>query len=127
MKTEKKVPTIFPVYLLKLEEQWRIVFPNDRADIGHMDYWEQTISHIVAQHYGIPQKKLANLPYCQRRARIVDNKVYYGEKPDAELLNLLRKAVGNDQLVFVYEDHEKRLREDVLEFRRLIGRYSRHR
>jgi hypothetical protein len=114
----------FPVYILKLDDEWKIVFLDDKADIGHTDFWEQTVSQIVAKHYRIPAKRLTNLPYCQRRARVVGNKVYYGGKANPDLLQLVRKAVGNDKLVFVYDNHEKRLQEDVLQFRRLVRRYK---
>ncbi len=114
----------YPVYFLQLGDELRIVFSQE--DIGHSDFWEQTVSYIVAQHYGIPQKRLANLPYCQRRGRIVGNTVYYGESPDPELLRRLREAVGNDELVFCHDDHERRLREDVWGFRRLVRRTSRN-
>ena len=114
--------TTFPVYLLQPGEDWQIVFPADEQDIGHTVFWEQTVSFIVAQHYGIPQKTLANLPYSQRRARIVGNTAYYGERPDAELLHLLREAVGNADLIFAFDEHERRLRQDVRLFRRLVKR-----
>ena len=114
---------IYPLYLLQLGADLRVVFPEDRQDIGHTDFWEQTVSHIVAKHYGIPQKSLTNLPYCQRRCRVVGNTVYYGERPDPELLRLLREAVGavgKDELVFCFDEHERRLREDVRQFKRLV-------
>lgn len=114
----------FPLYLLRLGDEWQIAFPEDRQDIGHSDFWEQTVSQIVANHYRIPTKRLANLPYSQRRARVVGTNVYYGGKPDPDLLQLVRKSVGNDKLVFVFDNHEKRLREDVMEFRRLVRRYK---
>jgi hypothetical protein len=112
----------FPVYLLRLDNAWQIVLPDNKADVGHVDFWEQTVSRIVANHYRIPPTGLANLAYCQRRARIVGTKIYYGEQPDAELLTAIRDRVGNDQLVFVHDDHEKRLKEDVRQFKRLVRR-----
>lgn len=112
----------FPLYLLKLGD-WQVVFPDDRADIGHTDFWEQTVSQIVARHYHIPQRRLANLPYCQRRARVVGSTVYYGGKHDAALLKVIRKTLGDASLIFAHDDHERRLREDVLEFRRLVRRH----
>jgi hypothetical protein len=114
----------FPLYLLRLGQGWQIVFPANKEDIGHTDFWEQTASHLVARHFKIPQPKLANLPYSQRRARVVGDSVYYGERPDPELLPLLRAAVGNEELAFCFDEHEKRLREDVRQFRRLVGRYT---
>jgi len=114
----------FPIYLLRLGDDWKVVFPEDRADIGHTDFWEQTVSHIVARHFGIPQKMLDNQPYCQRRARIVDNRVYYGGRSVPALLKVVRAALGDESLHFVYDHHEKRLKEDVRTFNRLVRRYS---
>jgi hypothetical protein len=114
----------FPLYLLRFGQHWQIVVPEDKADIDHTDFWEQSVCRIVAHNCRIPAAKLTNLPYCQRRARVVGNKVYFGGKPNADLLQLIREAVGNDQLVFAYDNHEKRLREDVLEFCRLVRRYK---
>jgi hypothetical protein len=112
----------FPLYLLRFGQHWQIVVPEDKADICHIDFWEQTVCRIVAQDFRIPTAKLTNLPYCQRRARVVGNKIYYGGKPNADLLQLIREAVGNE--AFVFDNHEKRLREDVLEFGRLMRRYK---
>lgn len=116
-------PRTFPIYLLRFDGEWEIVFPGD--DIGHADFWEQTVSFLVAERFGIPQKKLENLPYCQRRARIVEpDIIYYGGKPDPDLLKAIRMAVGNTSLEFCHDDHERRLREDVSQFKRLVHRYA---
>ncbi len=112
----------FPIYILKLGGEIKFVFPEDRKDIGHTDFWEEKVAKIVAVHHKIPLNKLIDLPYCQRRARVVGTKVYYGERPDPALLKAIRLALGDDRLVFAYDDHEKRLRGDVLEFRRLVRR-----
>lgn len=82
----------------------------------------QTVSNLVARYFKIPQERIANLPYCQRRARIVGDTMYYGEQPDAELVSVIRKAVGNENLAVVHDDHEKRLREDVVAFRKIVRR-----
>jgi hypothetical protein len=114
----------YPVYLLELGEEIKVVFPDDKRDINHADFWEQTVSFLVADHYRLPQDKLANLPYCQRRCRAVGNSMYYGEKNDgAEILRLVQQAVGQE-LVLCPEEHEKRLREDVRAFRRVVRRYA---
>jgi hypothetical protein len=113
----------FPVYLLRLGEKWQVVVPNELVDLGHTDFWEQTVSHVVADYYKIPQAKLANLPYCQRRARVVGDKIYFGGRPEPELLHAIRAKTGNLKLDFIFDEHEKRLREDVLELRRLIRRH----
>jgi hypothetical protein len=112
----------FPIYLLDLSGTFVVAFPEPMADIDHSTFWETTASRLVAEHYRIPQRLLVNLPYCQRRARVVGSRVYYGEKPDAKLLRLIRKTLGNSKLAFVHDDHERRLPYDVSEFRRLIGR-----
>jgi hypothetical protein len=113
----------FPIYLLRLGDEWKVVFPMAKADIGHTDFWEHTVSRIVAEHYQIPQFELLNLPYGQRRARVVGDKVFYGESPEPALLQVIRKVLGNEHLVFCHDEHEKRLREDVRQFRRLLRRY----
>jgi hypothetical protein len=115
--------TTYPVYAVRFDQEWQVVFPEDRADIGHMDFWEQTVSYVVVQHYKTPQTTIANLPYSQRRARIVGDQLYYGERLDPVLLAAIRKAVGNDQLAFAYDAHEKRLREGVVEFRKMVRRH----
>jgi hypothetical protein len=114
--------TSFPIYFLLLGKRLRVVFPEGREDIGHCDFWEQTVASVVANFYRIPLPKLLNLPYCQRRARVYGANVYYGERPAPVLLRAARKALADDTLVFAYDDHEKRLRAEVLAFRRLVGR-----
>jgi hypothetical protein len=37
----------------------------------------------------------------------------------------VRAALGNDGLIFAYDHHERRLREDVREFKRLVRQASR--
>ncbi len=109
----------FPIYIIHLGPNIQIVFPDNSEDLTHPDFWEQTVCHLVARHFGIPPQRLANLPYCQRRARIVGNKVYYGEAHDPALLRLICEALGNPEFVFCDDDHEKRLEHDVRQFDRL--------
>ena len=114
----------FPIYILQFGRRWKIVFPEGKADIGHCDFWEQTTSFLVADFFKVPQKRLLNLPYCQRRARICGNKVYYGEAFRPSLLATMKKAVKNKKLVFVYDIHEQRLAAEVRQFRRLVERFT---
>jgi hypothetical protein len=114
----------FPIYLLSLGEETVIVAPEGRQDVGHSDFWEATVAGIVARHFRVPVAKLLNLPYCQRRARVVGNVVYYGGTHDPELLERIRAALGDPGLKFAYDAHERRLREDVRQFRRLVKRYG---
>lgn len=115
----------FPLYLLRFGRRWQVVSPENNEDIGHTEFWECTVSHLVAAYYRVPHRRLANLPYCQRRARVVGDRVYYGGRPDPDLLSAIRSVVGNGQLVFVYDGHERRLREDVRLFRSLVSRQRR--
>jgi len=114
----------FPIYILQLGKRWRIVFPRDKQDIGHCDFWEQSVSFLVAEFFKLPQKQLLNLPYSQRRARICGNKVYYGEEARPALLAKIRKAVKNQTLVFAHDEHEVRLGADVRQFQRLVEIYN---
>ena len=112
----------YPIYILDLGREATIVFPDGKADLDHSDFWEATVARIVARHFRIPLEALLNLPYCQRRARISGNCVYYGERPVRKLLRQIEKAVGETGLRFVYDDHEKQLEYDVLEFAALCMR-----
>lgn len=107
----------YPIYILDLGGAENvIVFPDGKADLDHCDFWEATVARIVARHFRLPFDGLVNLPYCQRRARISGNVVYYGEKTSKRLLRLIEKAVGETGLRFVYEIHEARLEYDVQEY-----------
>ena len=84
-----------------------------------------TVAAIVATHFGLSVKRLLNLPYCQRRARIVVREdeavVYYGERPSKKLLKLIAKSVGMPHLEWRSDEHEQRLDFDVAEFRRVVA------
>jgi hypothetical protein len=113
----------YPIYILDLGgEDYAIVFPESKVDLDHTDFWDGTVARIVARHFHLPLEDVVNLPYCQRRARINDKIVYYGEKTTKKLLKLIEKAVGEKGLQFAYDDHEKRLEYDVQEFRALCLR-----
>src|SRR5690242_14200468 len=100
----------YPLNLLDLSDTLQAVCPEGKADIGHTAFWEQTVAAVLARQYRTPVSRLANLPYCQRRARVVGDIVYYGERPVPELLQAVRQAVGNEALVFYHDKHEKRLK-----------------
>jgi hypothetical protein len=100
----------YPIYILALgEKDYTVVFPDDKVDLDHSEFWEKTVARIVARHFHLPVEELLNMPYCQRRARINDKKVYYGEKATKKLLKLIEKAVGEKGLKWAYDDHERRL------------------
>lgn len=96
-----EVQSTFPIYILQLGAEQRVVASEGRADINHMQWWEQTVARIVAKHYHLPLAEVLELPYCQ-------------------LLKLIRRALSNEELAFVHDDHECRLPEDVLRFTYLL-------
>lgn len=108
--------TSYPIYILDLTKEPTIVFPENKVDINHTDFWEETVAKLVATHFRLPLKKLLNIPYCQRRARICNSVIYYGEQTTKKLLQQIEEAVGETGLRFEYDDHEKRLKYDVLTF-----------
>ena len=115
----------FPVYILDLSGTDRVVYPNGRLDIPHADFWKGTVAAIVADHFDLQVKRLLNLPYCQRRARIVVREddaavAYYGERQSKKLLKLIAKSVGLPNLEWRPDEHEQRLDFDVVEFERLL-------
>ncbi len=111
------MPESYPIYILDNDQ---IVFPSEKNDIGHCEFWETIVHKIVAELFHVSAKELFNLPYCQRRARIYKGKVYYGETFDRKLLTKIKKAV-NEKLDFAYDEHEARLEYDVILFSRITG------
>ena len=111
----------YPLYILDLNGKDVVVFPKEKPDIPHSEFWEQTVAPLLAEHFGIPLKPLLNIPFCQRRARVSSNGlVFYGEKQTKTLLRKISKAIGETDLRWVFDEHEARLLFDVLEFDRLL-------
>src|SRR5262249_7167111 len=100
----------YPIYILDLGgDEYTIVFPENKQDINHCDCWEASVARLAARHFRWAVEDVLNLCYCQRRARINDGIVYYGEKQTKKLLRQIERAVGEKGLRFVYDDHEQRL------------------
>lgn len=114
----------FPIYILDLSGADYVAYPDDRLDVPHSDFWKSTVAAIVAAHFQLPVKRLLNLPYCQRRVRIVvrdeEAVAYYGERQSKKLLRLIAKSVGLPELEWRSDEHEQRLEFDVAEFERLV-------
>lgn len=116
------MPTTYPIYILALDGEDVAVFPKDKADISHSEFWEQTVAPFVAKHFSVPLKPLLNLPYCQRRARVSSQGlVFYGECRTKRLLRKISKATGEIDLRWALDEHESRLPFDVQEFERLLA------
>lgn len=115
----------FPIYILDLSGTDYVVHPGGFGDIPHSDFWKSIVAKIVARHFGLPAKWLLNLPYSQRRARIVvrDSEAVanYGERQTKKMLRLISESVGRPHLKWRHDEHERRLDFDMTEFVRLIS------
>ena len=87
-----------------------------KEDKNHTEFWEEVVAPIVANKYKVSLSNIINLPYCQRRARIVGDCFYFGEKITKKLLKKIEKAVGH-KLRHAYDEHETRCDISVSEFR----------
>src|SRR5262249_37786613 len=89
-KLPKTVSGSYPIYILDLgSKDYTIVFPEGKVDLDHSAFWEATVARLVARHFHLPLEEVANLVYCQRRARINGKIVYYGERTTKRLLKLI--------------------------------------
>jgi len=114
----------YPIYILDLGgKEYTVVVSEGKVDTDHSDFWEARVARIVARHFHLPLDEVISMPYCQRRARINEKTVYYGEKPTKKLLKLIERAAREKWLKFAYDDHEKRLEYDVQEFTALRLRF----
>jgi len=64
----------FPVYLL---DDGSVFFA--REDLGHTEFWERDVALEASRRLGVPLDGIMNLPYCQRRGRVVGGVLYCGE------------------------------------------------
>jgi hypothetical protein len=101
-KLEADVDGGFPLYIL--DDDTLVIFV---ADVSHSELWESAVAAIVAKEHGVPVSAILNLPYCQRRARIVGNSLYCGEKVSRVLLKSIETATKR-KLRLVYDEHEQR-------------------
>jgi hypothetical protein len=101
----------FPLYILDDDTLVIIV-----ADVSHSELWESTVAAIVADEHGVPVSAIMNLPYCQRRARVVGNRLYCGEQVSQSLLKRIEIATKK-KLQLVYDEHEQRCPLSVAELK----------
>jgi hypothetical protein len=104
----------FPLYILDDDTLIVVV-----SDMSHCDFWESTVAAIVTEKHGLRLSVLLNLPYCQRRARIVGNRLYCGEEVSPALLRSIEAATGRT-LKLIYDEHETRCPVSVAEFTSLV-------
>ena len=99
----------YPIYIL---DDDTIVFTKE--DLNHVDFWNQKVAKKVSEMYKIPVHRLLNIPYCQRRARVVGNNLFCGEELSLDLVNKIKTVLNKEVLKVVYDQHETVLAYDVL-------------
>ena len=97
----------FPVYII---DDGKIFYKKDK-DLGHTEFWEKEVSLYVSKKFKIPLKELVNIPYCQKRGRIVNDKFYCGELNIKSIKSKIKKLFGKE-IEIIYDDHEKMLEYD---------------
>ncbi len=100
----------FPIYILDDDSIEYL-----QEDCDHSRFWSETVSKKVSQNTGIPLRILIDMPYCQRRARVVGSRLYYGEKMSAFLFNKIKNILKMD-LVLVHDEHEARCEISLMQF-----------
>ena len=96
----------FPVYILDDET---ILFTKE--DKNHVEFWEATVAKEIAKRLGVHIGEVINIPYCQRRGRVVGENFYCGEELSKVQLNRIAKAIGQE-IRLVYDEHECTLEYD---------------
>lgn len=109
----------FPLYLL---DDGSVFFA--REDLGHVEFWEREVALEVSRRFRVPLSGVLNLPYCQRRGRVVWDILYCGDRLSRVELKSVERAVGI-RLRVVHDDHETRCALSHGEFRALSSPYPR--
>ena len=108
------------VYLLRLGGPWKVVFPEGRADrlqgADRLDLRRPALRHPAVAAGEPPVLRAVG---SGRREQGVLRR-----QAGPELLQAIREALGDGSLEFAHDRHEKRLGEEVLEFRRLVRRHG---
>lgn len=108
----------FPIYILDDES---ILFI--KKDLSHSKFWQNQVAAVVAKKFSVPLAEILNLPYCQRRARIVGRNLYCGEKLSKKLIKKIESAVGS-KLNYCYDEHETRCEISLGQFKALRNPYQ---
>jgi len=105
----------YPFYVIKINNEWKV--SCIKRDITHPTLWK-FVSRVVAINEHLNYDDIVNLPYCQHRGRVVDNKVYIGNIPD-DIRKILICYFDNFELI--YDEHENMIKEDVDLFNQLLS------
>jgi len=107
----------FPIYVLDDESVFFI-----KEDLDHPSYWESFVAKEFAKKYKVNFHNIKNLPYSQKRARIVGNKLYCGEKLSKKLIKKIEKSVGFS-LKYIYDEHETRSEIEVCQLKTHVNNH----
>ena len=99
-----------PIYILDDE-----TICLTKKNIDHTEFWQQEVASIVSFRYKVDLNEILNLPYCQRRARVVGNNFYCGDKVSKSTFKKIELLL-NKKLKFVYDEHETRCEISTAEF-----------
>lgn len=103
----------FPVYIL---DDDTIVYIE--KDCDHLTFWNNTVKYLVSKKFNVSLQEIENLPYCQRRARVVGSRIYCGENVSKKLLKKIEKILKMN-LILCFDEHESRCPISVSEFKGL--------
>jgi hypothetical protein len=120
------MPVCFPFYIISVNDKWTIMYPADKADIGHPEYFKNVVSEVLSDDRGIPYSKIKDLCYSQIRRYKRKNvpipsgdTIYIGENLDDNkfIVDLLNSEFPGVEIK--YDDHHKRQEDDVDRFNSL--------
>jgi hypothetical protein len=106
----------YPFYIIKVRNEWIVV--SLKRDIKHTTLWEILVAKMVADFNKLKYENIKNLPYCQVRGRVVDDKIYIGDDLTDGQKKAIKDSVGDFE--FVYDEHEKMTDYDVEIFRNIL-------
>jgi prepilin-type N-terminal cleavage/methylation domain-containing protein len=111
---QRNEPMSFPIYIL---DDDTVLFT--KQDKTHPEFWEETVAPQIAKKFKIPLSELVNLPYCQRRGRVVGENFYCGEELDKALVLKIGRVISQ-KIRLIFDDHECTLDHDRSMFNSLF-------
>jgi len=108
----------FPIYILDDDSIFFI-----KKDIDHSEFWQNQIAAIVSKKFSVSFAEILNLPYCQKRGRIVGNKLYCGERLSKKIIKKIEDIVGL-KLKYYYDEHETRCKISMSQYAALKTPYQ---
>lgn len=117
-----------PFYIVPVGKEWRVFKYSGPHDVGHPDYWRQSVALVVAKYTRLSYAALRELPYCLPRGRFVARcslpkfrgraVLFFGEALNAGQRRALKTVYG--EIPIVHDEHEVRLPADVQAYEALV-------